>query len=670
MTREQEHKVALASFLDRQYRQVWAVHRQTGERVFLDWGEATPEMRDHAKSNLKCPVPGCELRISARGRTKRDHFFHLGRPGHGEGEGEWHLQAKALLADWANQQAGVVAQEEETIYVESGARHRRADVMATWPATGVRVALEVEYKDYTPEGWSAKQADYDGVRVGCTWVFGHLPRYLRQPRKPADLPDDAVWDRLQWVELTAAVARAGRPIVFINPVERAVVTAVQHQAPLAHAEGDRDWWRYTEQVGTTLAHPDCHREPVLVLDPLDTCHLDPERGLITPTMTRIAAERQVINERARAAKAEAEARADRKAQRQAQAIQDREARRAFAQQKAIEDAETWDNSALRKHLVERYGGRLPNFLICGLSNDRGVYAHPVHWHSQLFYDLVLGTGSAPMIGRTVTIRQVYAMIGQQFRMSHQASLRANAISDYLHHLQLNDVLDFDTEDDGTIGPITVISDGKVPPDVAAARERQAQRDEAEAEAQREVAQERAARVAVERQRLDALRHEAEQRFADERAARETAEQRRDTEWRSSSLHATITAAFGNVPLPIKWTGGTEATAIDVHPAHWHAQVYMTFIHQRPTGHQFTALDAVAILEHHHIPFVGGVDAASKAVAAYLFNLGQRGILRRLPDEDAESAHALQTVIAPLPPVRLRAREVGTDDPWQQESLFC
>ena len=86
-------------FLNREFRQVWAVHRETGERVFLARGQADA-VRAVAKKEWRCPVPGCVTEISTRGKSRRDHFFHVnGGAGHSDGESEWHLQAKAMVAD-------------------------------------------------------------------------------------------------------------------------------------------------------------------------------------------------------------------------------------------------------------------------------------------------------------------------------------------------------------------------------------------------------------------------------------------------------------------------------------------------------------------------------------------------------------------------------------------
>lgn len=610
---------ALAAFLDRQYRQVWAVHQTTGERVFIDWGEATPEMRAYTRAHLCCPVPGCDTLISARGRTKRDHFFHLGKPGHGEGEGEWHLQAKALLTEWANSQEGVVAQEEESVSIPSTGSLRRADVMATWPSTGTKVAIEVEYKDYKPEQWADKQADYDTVGVGCTWVFGHLPRYLRQPRKPKGFPEDETWDRLQWVELTEAVARAGRPIVFINPVERAVVTAVQHQRSLEQAERDRDWWRYADRVGVRLAHPDSHMEPVLELDPLDECTLDPERGLITPTMRRVEIERARIADLASAAQAAAaveakrqrEAAEKRRAQQQAdederrrraaRSEEEREAARAYGEQMRAQHARDWENHPLRARIIANRG-EIPDFLACELPGDRAIYAHPAHWHSQLFTDLVLGTGEASRVGATAEFTDVLRMLRTaRIQLPRDARRSFAAIRDFLYHLRDHGYLSID--DDGGIkhiSSVTVIADLNTPKPAPPRREWPVQRPQPASPPPQPVP-------------------------APPTPGRtpDTREQR----WENAMVRGTITGLFpGGIPgfLADDPTPDTSST-IDALPVHWHAYLYLKYIARHPKGHAFNLRDACnTVVEHRLADEVS--EQVQVVVAAYLRHLSQQHLL--------------------------------------------
>lgn len=81
---------------------MWAAERLTGMPVFLEDGQAV-QLRPRAKVELRCPVPDCEndkiTTVNGNGR-RRDHFRHDGGGGHSDGEGVFHLQAKAMLASW------------------------------------------------------------------------------------------------------------------------------------------------------------------------------------------------------------------------------------------------------------------------------------------------------------------------------------------------------------------------------------------------------------------------------------------------------------------------------------------------------------------------------------------------------------------------------------------
>jgi len=647
---------ALRRFLDRQYRQVWAVHRVTGERAFLDDGDATDAMRAFTRKHLKCPVPGCETDISAKGRSKRDHFFHLA-PGatHGEGESEWHLQAKAMLTEWINKQTGqhgAVAVEEEAVEIPGSGGVRRADVMATWPS-GAKVALEVEYKAYKPEDWAQKQADYDSAGIVCTWLFGHLHRYLRQ-RKPKDLPNDTVWDRLRWVELTKAMAAVGRPVLFVNPVERAIVTAVHEGSDLEKAMKAPYWWHSSDRIGRHLANPSRFEEPVLVLDPLDDCILDPEKGLVTPAMLRIEAEREKIEALAADAKAAHEAEMERRRSEEKEAAERRlpsEDAKAFAERKRAEDTERWLRHPLRARIVAgQADGKIPAFLACELPDDRGVFANHEHWHCQLFTDLVLGHPSDPMLGKTVTVADVYRMISRAgFKMHTRADRRGKAVLGFLYHLMEHGYVDFE-EDWGYIrGDIKVVANLEHPPrgevgepstaattiGQAEMRRRQAQEAEREAEELR-ISQERA-RIAQE-----AREHEAEHARRRERVAQTRAA--RAARWEASEIRGLVEAVHGGeIPPPIRAPGLPGNDAIDALPEEWHAHIYMTHVYAQPPGTQFTLTEARLTLEGHGLEFVAGRDGVNEAVHRYLFNLGQRGFLERPEPDLGQDPAVLYTV---------------------------
>lgn len=346
---EQGHE-AVAAFLDRETRQVWARHRITGEPVFVAPGAAA-EVRETARAEWTCLVPGCEEVISTRGGSKRDHFFHVTAVEHSGGpEGANHLASKAMLAQWAVREAhgGADVAEEQSIKNVELELNRRPDVLVTW-STGQRLALEVEYKHFPAELWAAKQTDLDRDGVTVTWLVGHTrvqldPKLASAVRLPA---------------LGRTLAAADRHVLVINPVTRQIGTLA----------GDS---RFT----TRLRNWDSIAW--LRIDDLDSCVLDPDQGLVTPTMRRIDA---AIKGASRAAAEEIAA------ERAIEEALEKEEQRQHA---------AWHASQARR-LVHRVWGNSPRLLRDPSDHDWAIEAIPVHWHTVLYQAVIhneLGRGFA------------------------------------------------------------------------------------------------------------------------------------------------------------------------------------------------------------------------------------------------------------------------------------
>lgn len=427
--------------------QVWAEDRVTGEPRYIGRGQAA-ELREEAKAAWQCPVPGCsDARISTRGGSRRDHFFHLtDGAGHSDGESLQHLQAKAMLAAWAREQAPAARVEEERSIKDPVTRRtRRPDVLAEWP-DGRRVGFEVEYKSWSVADWRAKQDDFDGHEplTRAVWLFGHLPRYLAQPPRPAD-HDEADWDVVLIREIPQAVAGAGMPVLHVNPLDRTIGTVVIEDVSLAEARRWPLWYR-AENLGLIgLRLPvDSDTRGRLVVCPLDECELDPELGLVTPVMRevrRVAAEimAAAAEDRARDELAEQQRAAQRQAaERQAAAEQSTaQSRKAYALAAAERDAKAWTDHPFRLALIKHYG-QVPPLLAKRLEDDRGVLGHHEHWHCVAFRDLVRGK-----IGKTWTVRQVYAVIAQSFKLHNEPHYRGPAITGFLNHLDDHELIAFD-----------------------------------------------------------------------------------------------------------------------------------------------------------------------------------------------------------------------------------
>jgi hypothetical protein len=407
-------------------------------------------------------VPGCEVPISTRGGSRRDHFFHLGEGnGHSDGESMFHLQAKAMLADWARRQdpSGVVT-EELTVKDPAASRTRRPDVLAAWP-DGRRVAFEVEYKAYTPSEWRAKQQDFEQMTppVVAVWLFGHLHRYLALAPRPERLPQDQPWDEVVLRELPRAVAAAGMPMLHVNPLDRTVGTVVVDGVPLDQMR-KRPRWSAREDlshVGMRLPRAGDFQGR-LVVCALSECRLDPGRGLVTPAMDEAEASRAAVE-----AAAAVDRERDRLADERAAALRARqpspEDRKAYALKAADRDAQKWLDSPMRQSLLHHYG-KVPPVLAVRLDDDHGVHGHHEHWHCVAFQDLV-----SKKVGQTWTVRQVYAVIAQSFTLHKDPLKRGSAISGFLRHLKDHGFVAFDDGWDGIEGPVTVLHDdvGGLPP---------------------------------------------------------------------------------------------------------------------------------------------------------------------------------------------------------------
>lgn len=392
------------AFLDADFRQVWAVDRVTGEAKFLPDGQAVP-LRPTAKSEWRCPVPDCTVEITTVGGSRRHHFRHNApAPHRSDGESEAHLAAKAMLKVWAEAwmaRHGTTgtAVEEESVKDPATSLHRIADVMVTWPNMS-KTAFEVEYKPYTPEAWATKQKDYDTKGVARAWLLGHTK--VKQATEAGDWPFT-----VRVPVLAAAIAASGRHVLIVNPMTRQVGTLA----------GDRE---FTSRLnaGTYVW------EAWLALDDLADCDLDPELGLITPTMTRIdeatAAREKTARERAEreaAKRAKAQAEADRQQQRWA---------RIDARNQAA-----WQSSPFQQQATARWGTSVPALLTDARADTWGIHALPVHWHTAIYLGLIDGKPA----GHTFTITDCYATLDRENIQRNWDKKKAfKALINYLNSL--------------------------------------------------------------------------------------------------------------------------------------------------------------------------------------------------------------------------------------------
>lgn len=198
---------------DADTRMVWATERSDRSQVvYLEDGTAR-EMRARTKAELACIVPECDLPLTTHARTtKRDGFVHLRHPDDAlhSAESLMHQQAKAVVVAWLRTKYPHVRIDPEVVLVNG---ERRPDVYAENPATGNRLAFEVQYSPLTVEQWDRRHEWYADHGIVDVWLFGHVGN---QRRRGANVNCDVVTNALQqhilqvgellwWIEPTACV---------------------------------------------------------------------------------------------------------------------------------------------------------------------------------------------------------------------------------------------------------------------------------------------------------------------------------------------------------------------------------------------------------------------------------------------------------------------------------
>lgn len=271
----------LAAFQNGEERMVYA--RKKGARpgapfFFMEDGRARdPEFRTWTRANLECLFPECAspaLTVVNRseGSQRRDGFRHLAGASKHSVETLFHLQGKALIKDWVTRDY-----PEVIVAVESGTglSDRVADVLLTWP-DGRRVAVEIQYAPLTAASWLKRQESYLHQGVTPVWLLGHTGVHMRPAPAPAVCSPDRGDKQVLWTALHRAMTEHEAQVLWLNPIERAV------GSPWTMARGpSRALWHATACSSSTKA-------AFVDVAPLDGCALDPENGLTTPGMSRLA----------------------------------------------------------------------------------------------------------------------------------------------------------------------------------------------------------------------------------------------------------------------------------------------------------------------------------------------------------------------------------------------
>lgn len=257
--------------------QVWARDTRTGAFRYLPDGEAD-DLREIVRAHWACPVPECPSpAFTSVGGSRRHHLRHQSGGGHTDTESVDHIQAKAMLVEWATGQ-----DPEATVAVEQRFGMRRADVAVTWPDAWV--AFEVEYKNGTEKGWVDKHRDYTSTGITDAWLFGHTSDHVALTRGG---------ETVRLGVVARAAAARGLPVLAVNPHDRTIGTVVM-SGESAEEVGD-GWWESQKIRGVGRRLPETGDSlGSLVVCSIDECRLDPEVGLITPVMDEIGAERSAL----------------------------------------------------------------------------------------------------------------------------------------------------------------------------------------------------------------------------------------------------------------------------------------------------------------------------------------------------------------------------------------
>ncbi len=321
---------------------LFAVDVDDGDRVVY-FPEETPESeheswRRYTASSLHCIVPRCRAPLEAHFRsTKRDGFRHHSGTGEHRPITLWHEQGAQHIAQWAKAQHAAF---EVALEKGSADRKRRPDVTVTGRAG--EVAFEVQYASHGVDDWKQRHADLQEQYLAQTWLLGHRGEHFKLT------PDG----RLKFSALVHAMVEVGCIPVWINAETGQVLTA----------------WSEPDEFGPTPpSGAAAYRHKIVSLA---ECKLTAE-GLRTPALDAL--------------KEAAERRAD-AVRRRAQMLHDaRERRQAL-----------WDESDLRRWVLDRHEGDVPAFITETLRDEKHLAVKvdliPAHWKALVYHRIITDPG--------------------------------------------------------------------------------------------------------------------------------------------------------------------------------------------------------------------------------------------------------------------------------------
>ena len=422
--------------------QVHAWDLDAGRLVRLEPGGA-PSLRPRCREGrLVCPFPGCpQPALTAVAEYTNRYgtevpavFRHRNAASFGHEPESWfHLTGKLLVAQWLRE-----LWPEAEVYVErviDRTSRRRPDVTADLP-DGTALAVEVQYAPLTLELWRTRTADIERAGYRCVWLWGHLPPHG----------------------------------VRLGDAERSLRPAAAPQR--SWTSGTRPHWIDPQAEELWSLAPGARREAPdwpIVAEPLSAASVV-AGVLVTPTdEAAIAHDLAVAAERAAAEVREAErrARVDALALAEAQRLEriatetaeERARREEYRARARAAEAAAWEESPLRRCIVERYGA-VPAILATDTPRQARVFRHPEQWRAEVFMAAVQGR-----VSETVPYKAfVRVLLG-----GHENPLLVyQALNSFLFELRREGYVDFSSFGARIGDDIEVLADLDAPPSKRAA----------------------------------------------------------------------------------------------------------------------------------------------------------------------------------------------------------
>ncbi|WP_305783803.1 competence protein CoiA family protein [Symbioplanes lichenis] len=205
----------------------------TGRMIVIPAGGAARLRPLADEGRLLCPLAECSTpAMTVVGGSRRHHFRHLRATGAGYPGPETidHLTAKAVLERWLLAQAPDAVVRRDGFKLPSG---QGPDLYAE--VDGHRVAFEVQYSALTTAHWKHRHQQYVDAGIADVWLFSHRGIYCRTATAPRGT--DGLW--LKIPDVGRELLAAGLPLMWINPAEGLIATAVMEWKELQAARSPK-----------------------------------------------------------------------------------------------------------------------------------------------------------------------------------------------------------------------------------------------------------------------------------------------------------------------------------------------------------------------------------------------------------------------------------------------